>query len=145
MTLDFAECLKRGKITKFSRGKALAAKELRIAEEDFQTAKASFAEQSHKWATVQAYYSMFHSARALLYAQNYREKSHACLIMAVRALYVEKKLLPLKLVEYLQKAKLLRENADYSNVWSKDGAEILLEAASDLLHRTKELITKLKK
>jgi uncharacterized protein (UPF0332 family) len=145
MNLEFAECLKRGKITKFSRGKALAAKELRIAEEDFQTAQASFKDQRYKWATIQAYYSMFHSARALLYAQNYREKSHACLIVAVRALYVEKKQLPLKLIEYLMKAKLLRENADYSNIWSKDGAEILLKAAGDFLHRSKGLFLKNKK
>ncbi|MCK4233738.1 hypothetical protein KAX75_04865 [candidate division WOR-3 bacterium] len=35
--------------------------------------------------------------RALLYAKNYRERSHYCLIVAMRTLYVEKKLLPLHL------------------------------------------------
>lgn len=142
MTAEFDECLQKKKITEFSRGTELAGKELRIAEEDFQTAQVSFSQDRFKWATVQAYYSMFHSARALLYAKKYREKSHACLIVAIRALYVDKKLLPLSLIEYLQKAKMLRENADYSNEWSREGAEILLKAGEDFLHRAAKLISK---
>jgi len=54
---------------------------------------------------------MFHSARALLYARDYREKSHYCLIVALRHLYVDKKLLPASIVESLNRAKTLRENA----------------------------------
>jgi uncharacterized protein (UPF0332 family) len=141
MSAEFEECLRNKKISEFSRGKELAAKELKIAEDDLQTAQASFSQDRIKWATVQAYYSMFHSARALLFAKNYREKSHACLIVAIRALYVDKKLLPLSLVEYLQKAKMLRENADYSNEWSREGAEILLKAAKDFLLKGKKLIS----
>jgi len=38
--------------------------------------------------------SMFHSTRALLFAKNYREHSHYCLIVAMRALYVETRLAP---------------------------------------------------
>lgn len=41
---------------------------------------------------MQCYYSVFHSARALLYVRNYRERSHHCLIVAIRALYVSEKL-----------------------------------------------------
>ena len=33
MTKDFKDCLKKGKIKKFSRGKSLAGKELRLAKE----------------------------------------------------------------------------------------------------------------
>jgi len=73
----------------------------------------SLENEDHKWATIQSYYSLFHSARALLYAQNYREKSHYCLIVAIKALYVEEKILPPHLVEGFMKAKTLRENADY--------------------------------
>lgn len=142
MSGEFKECLRKRKIAAFSRGQALAAKEYRIAGEDRQTAQDSCAQRRYKWATVQAYYSMFHCARALLYAKNYREKSHACLITAIQHLYVEKKLLPVSLVEYLWKAKMLRENADYSDEWSPTGAKIALEAAGDFLARSKKLIFK---
>lgn len=140
MSSDFDECLKKGKISEFSRGQALAAKELRTAEEDLKTAKISFEQSGFKWATVQSYYSMFHSARALLYVKNLREKSHACLIIAIRSLYTEKKLLPIKLVENLQKAKMLREHADYYNEWSRESAESLLAAAAEFLEKSRVII-----
>lgn len=142
MSGEFKECLRKRKITVFTRGKTLAAKEYRIAGEDYHTAQASFSQDRYKWATVQAYYSMFHCARALLYAKNYREKSHTCLITAISHLYVESRLLPASLVEYLWKAKMLRENADYSDEWSQAGAKIVLEAAADILARSRKLIFK---
>ncbi|MEI6846404.1 MAG: HEPN domain-containing protein [Candidatus Firestonebacteria bacterium] len=78
--LEFQDCLKRGKIKEFSRGKALVLKELASAESDLNIAKSTLKVKGYKWATIQSYYSMFHSARALLYSKDFREKSHYCLI-----------------------------------------------------------------
>ena len=140
MTPEFQECLRKGKIKEFSRGKSLAEKEIKTAEKDLIDAKDSFEREKYKWATIQFYYSMFHSARALLYAKNYREKSHYCLIISLRALYVDKKLLSSTLVENLQKAKTLRENADYYDDWSKNAAESLLKEAKEFLSVAFKLI-----
>lgn len=71
---EFVTCLKKNKIRKFSQGKALFKKELSTAKKDLCEAKGSLKREEYKWATIQAYYSMFHSARALLYSRNYREK-----------------------------------------------------------------------
>ncbi|HAV42609.1 TPA: hypothetical protein DCX15_01135 [bacterium] len=95
-----------------------------------------------KWATIQSYYSMFHSGRALLYAKDYREKSHYCLIVGIRNLYVEKRLLPLRLVEGFKKAKTLRENADYYDNWSEGGAQALLKLAEEFLNKSTDIIGK---
>lgn len=140
MNPEFKACLTKGKIQEFSRGWPLVKKEMKTAEEDLTAAKDSFNRQKYKWATIQSYYSMFHSARALLYAKNYREKSHYCLIVALRALYVDTKLLSNTLVESLQKAKALRENADYYDDWSKDAADGLLKAAEDFLSACRKLV-----
>ena len=94
MNPEFERCLRSQKIKVFSRGKTLAGKELKVAASDLEQAKITFKNDNYKWATIQCYYSMFHSARALLYARNYRERSHHCLIVAIRSLYVEEKLLP---------------------------------------------------
>ena len=75
---------------------------------------------------IQSYYAMFHTARALLYAKNYREKSHFGLIIAIRHLYVETGELSVYFIEALQKGKDLREDADYYDDWSKIGAEEML-------------------
>ncbi|GAH53360.1 unnamed protein product [marine sediment metagenome] len=145
MNPEFERCLRSQKIKAFSRGKMLADKELKVAASDLEQAKITFEDDNYKWATIQCYYSMFHSARALLYIRNYRERSHHCLIVAIRVLYVEKKLLPLHLIEGLQKAKTLRESADYYDQWSKMGVETILKIAEEFLNHSIQLIKEMKK
>ena len=129
----FDDCLRNKRIWRFSEAGALMPKELDAAENDFAEARGSLSRGNYKWATIQCYYSMFHSARALLYAEGYRERSHYCLIVALRALYVEKGRLEVRLVEALQRAKSLREEADYNNDWSEDAAKALCASAEELL------------
>ncbi len=144
MTLEYEECLKRRKIKPFSRGNVLVPKEMELAIADFERAKKTLNDGDYKWATVQIYYSMFHTARALLYAKNLREHSHFCLIAAIRTLYVETNQLSVYLLEGLQEAKNLREDADYYGRWSKQGCERLLKLAEQFLEKAKELIEKQK-
>lgn len=141
MSLEYGDCLKKGKIKPFSRGAMLASKELETAASDLKRAKKTYKESDYKWATIQIYYSMFHGARALLYKKNLREHSHYCLIAAIKNLYVETKQLPAYLLEGLQEAKNLREDADYYNRWSNAGCEKLLKLAEELLDKVKEVIT----
>jgi len=140
MTREHDECMKKGKIKPFSRGKTLAPKELETAKEDLERAGKTYKEGDYKWATIQIYYSMFHSARALLYLKNLREHSHYCLITAIKTLYVEPKLLSEKLLEALQEAKNLREDADYYNRWSEVGCQKLLKCGEEFLKKTECLV-----
>ena len=83
---------------------------------------------------------MFHSARALLYSNNLRERSHFCLIEAIRVLYVNKGLLGHWLIEALQKAKRLREDADYYGEFSKENAQDLLDKAKEFLEKAQAIL-----
>ena len=139
MNPEFKQCLKRNKLREFPRGKALVTKTLGTAQRDLERAKKTFNDKDYKWATIQSYYSMFHSARALLFAKNYREHSHHCLIVAMRALYVETRLLPGSLIEALGKGKRLREDADYYDRWSEEGAIFALKAAGNFLKKARKL------
>ena len=85
MNQDFNQCLENKKIIVFPKGKELVSKELSVAQSDLADAKAGFENQRYKWSTIQAYYAMFHAARALPYSRGYREKSHYCLAVALRA------------------------------------------------------------
>lgn len=140
MNLEYEDCLRRGKIKPFSRGKTLASKELDTAFSDLKRAQKTYNEGDYKWATIQVYYTMFHSARALLYVKNLRERSHFCLIVAIKALYVETNQISVYLLEGLQEAKNLREEADYYARWSKKGCEKLLILAKEFLDKVKEII-----
>ncbi len=140
MNPEFEECLKKNKIRKFPRGKILASKDIKTAQEDLETAEESFNNKKYKWSTIQSYYSMFHSARALLYAKNYRERSHYCLNVALKALYVERRLLSVSVIEALSKGKRLREDADYYDRWSEEGAEFAVKAAKNFIKQAQKLI-----
>ncbi|MDD4203313.1 MAG: HEPN domain-containing protein [Candidatus Omnitrophica bacterium] len=137
---NFSECLKKGRLKKFAEGPSLIEKEIENARNDLETAFDSITRENYKWATIQAYYAMFHTARALLYSKGFRERSHYCLIVAIKALFVAEKLLDIRLVEVLQMAKTLRENADYENEFSQDSAETLAEKAQEFLSKAKEIL-----
>jgi uncharacterized protein (UPF0332 family) len=120
----------------------LASTELRVAHDDVAEAQAAYERSSYKWSTIQSYYAMFHAARALLYSQGYREKSHHCLSVAMRHLFVAKGMLDAALIDGLDDVRALREDADYRIEFSPGGAEHSLSAARRLIARTGELLTK---
>jgi uncharacterized protein (UPF0332 family) len=140
MIKSFEDCLKSSKIKKFSRGKSLAPKEIRLAEEDLKIAQKSLKDRNYRWCIIQIYYSMFHSARALLYFKNYREHSHYCLIQAIRELYVKPGKLEVFFLETLSEAKNLREAADYYGDYSDLNAKKLLNKAEKFIERAKEIL-----
>ncbi len=142
MNPEFKECLEKKKIIPFSKGKILIDKELRTARKDLEDGKFGLVHGRYKWSTIQGYYAMFHTARAMLYSQGYREKSHYCLSIALRALFVEKGKLDVEFVEAFDNARMLRENADYRTRFSKSGAKLVLEKAEEFLKKAQEILSK---
>ena len=118
----FEECLKKRKIVNFPRARRLASKELSSARQDLEEASDRLAHGKWKYATINAYYSIFHAARALLYFSGFRERSHHCLAVALEALYVQRKQLDPSQVKSLRECMALRENADYLGTFSKEGS-----------------------
>ena len=140
LALEFQRCAKEGKIKEFSGAKGLFTKELKVAESDLSAAKKGFESEQWKWCTIQAYYSMFHTARALLYSKGYREKSHYCLRIAIEALFVSTGKLNEKFIDALQTAKQMRENADYEENFSEVGARKLVKLAEEFIVETKKIL-----
>jgi len=139
---EFTRCVEKGKIVTFAKGPSLVFKELDSANDDLAASKDSLTRGNYKWATIQAYYSMFHTARALIYMKKYREKSHYCLVVALEHLYVERGGLEKGFVESLVIGKEMRESADYRSSFSKEGAENLVRAAEDFRDSAGKLVKK---
>ncbi|PIP48775.1 MAG: hypothetical protein COX14_02890 [Chloroflexi bacterium CG23_combo_of_CG06-09_8_20_14_all_45_10] len=140
MNQDFKQCLENKKIITFPRGKELVRKELSIAQSDLSDAKAGFDNQRYKWSTIQAYYAMFHAARALIYSRGYREKSHYCLAVALRALFVDENLLEAQIVRDFLNAMNLREAADYEAKFSESGAKAVTASAERFIHEAAHVL-----
>ena len=137
---NFIECLKKKKIVKFAKAPKFVKKELSSASEDLEEAKLGISVGKYKWPTIQGYYAMYHAARALLFSQGYRDKSHYCLYAALKALYVRSGLMESELAEAFYHAMIMRENADYRSRFSRSGAAAVLKRAEEFLDCAKELI-----
>ena len=83
---------------------------------------------------------MYHAARALVYSQGYRERSHYCLLVALQELFVERGKLALDFVESFRNAMRLRETADYRSDFSEEGARLVTESAERLLKRAEDVL-----
>ncbi len=135
MNPEFKQCLENKKIITFAKGKNLVRKEISVAQSDLFDAKAGYGNERYKWSTIQAYYAMFHAARALIYSEGYREKSHYCLAVALRALFVDKNTMDAQLVRDFLNAMNLREAADYESDFSQAGAKAVIASADKFIER----------
>jgi uncharacterized protein (UPF0332 family) len=109
---EFERCIQERHLLKINKSKKMIEKELFSAEYDLGRSEDSFHNGDFKWASVQAYYSMFHAAKALVLAEGYREKSHYCLIVAVKELYVKKGRMDIDMLDNLELCMHLRHDAD---------------------------------
>jgi len=138
MTSEFKRMMDERRLVRIKASRGLIIKEMREAEADLNEAKNSLERRKFKWATIQGYYSMFHAARALVYSQGFREKSHYALLIALRSLLPRK--LNTSLIKDFEDAMSLREEADYGLTFSEAGAFNAIEGAERFLKRTRELL-----
>jgi len=137
---EFERCLRERRLTKIKPSKEMIKKELESAEYDLQRARNSLDDEDFKWAAVQSYYSMFHAAKALVFKKGYREKSHFCLILALKELYVTENRLDIEMVENLELCMNLRHEADYGLTYHQESAETALKYAEEFLDKALNLI-----
>jgi uncharacterized protein (UPF0332 family) len=140
VSLRIRRLLDERRLVRIRVNRNLIVKEMQGANYDLERARESLEDGDFKWATVQAYYAMFHSARALLYSQGYREKSHRALLTAIREIFLRSGELGNDLIEDLSNAMDLREEADYGMTFSETGAEEVVEKARNFMQRVKEIL-----
>lgn len=122
------DLLKKSRLKKGNYSTEMVHKEFRVGERDFETAQKSLLDGNFKWAVIQAYYAIFHAARALLFKSGYREESHSALKITFKALYIETGILSIDAYNALERGMSLREMADYKETYSQSGAENLIQS-----------------
>jgi uncharacterized protein (UPF0332 family) len=83
---------------------------------------------------------MFHTTKALVLSKGYREKSHLCLSIALKALFIDSNVLETKHFERFRDCMNLREDADYGLVYSEGSAKAAVEWAKEFLEDAKSEI-----
>ena len=134
----FKKCLDESKLVKSAPEPDLMRKEIDGATSDLESAGISLEKGDYKWATVQAYYSMFHSAKALVLSKGYREKSHMCLLVAFGELFADS--LPAKHYERFRDCMNLRHDADYGLIYSEGSAREVVAWAGEFLEEAGKML-----
>lgn len=134
------DLISRGLIKRCVFSEEMYKKEFGVGVRDLESAKISFENGNYKWATVQAYYAIFHVVRALIYKSGYREKSHIALRDIFKELYIKTEKLPIVTYESLKEGMYLREAADYENEYSQEDAENIIISVSESLKEIENLI-----
>jgi len=135
---EFHKLLEDRKLTRIRPDRKLVLKEISAAISDLKDAKESIERKKFKWATIQGYYSMFHSARALVFEKGYREKSHYALLVVLRELYPNE--IEHSLIREFEHGMYLRQEADYGLKFSERGALDVIETAEKLLEKAKAIL-----
>lgn len=130
MRLD--ECIEKGYIKRDSRAGARVEKSLEIAERFIHSALRNMDIEEYEMAEIAAYNSAFHSARALLFAKGYVERSHSCLGIALRSLYGGH---ITDLLRTFDKIRLSRHNVLYDGgIVDRDEVEFVINFAKEFLN-----------
>lgn len=137
---NIQEAIEKRRILPFSDGPKIVSKELEASQEDLLEAKDRLKNGKYKYATINAYYAIFHASRALLYNKKYREKSHIQLAFAIKAFYIDEGLLPQEYYDNFIQALDLREMADYKRNFSQAGAERNIQAAEETIKLAEKLL-----
>lgn len=113
--------------------------ELSESDHDMGSAKRDQENEDYKWATIKAYYSMYHSAKAYLRANNLIGKNHECILLQLGAFAKKQKIDP-RYVSLFEVSIGYRIDADYEHTYDGKNATTAMEMAGDFNSHMKDLI-----
>ena len=137
-TLD--DYLKSNRLKRSSMSAEMIRKELRVGMDDMAEAEHGLDRGAYKWATIQAYYAVFHAMRSLLYLAGFREESHVALKVAIRELYFEQGKISDDAFRAFERGMELREMADYKATFSEETARWLVDKGRICLTEVEKVI-----
>jgi len=138
--MKIEDLIAEGFLAKVKPDKMLIEKEIQEAKYDLNRAKGAFQEKDFKWCIIKSYYSMFHSAKALLFSLGLKERRHFAIAIVLEELSREGKI-ESSFVYDFKAAMSAREDADYKYLYTSDKANYLLTIAGEFLLRIKKLIS----
>jgi uncharacterized protein (UPF0332 family) len=140
---DYEECFEKGLLRRVEPSKEKGIKSLEKAQITLGEAEKNKIAGAYTSCVMMAYLAMFHAARAILFRDGVREKSHFCVARYLE-IYVEKGLLEEEYVNALDRMRDVR-HIDQYDVWhyaTEEEASSALSAAKGFVKRLAELLKK---
>lgn len=141
MLFNYNDCIREGLLRKIPPSKDKATQSLKKAREWLKEADNSLKGNAFNSSILASYMVMFHSARAILFLDGFREKSHACVARYLEEKYVKTGKLDKKWVELLDHSREIRHDDQYNLSFfsTKEEAENAIKSASDFVSAMENL------
>ncbi len=122
--------------------KELSKHRLQQAKDDLRASEILYKENLYKSANNRAYYSIFHSIKAVLALEPIDFKRHKDVIAYFNKNYVSNEIFPKKMGRKISIASRMREDSDYEDefVVEADDTRAQIETAKELLELVKKYI-----
>ncbi|MFH0955588.1 MAG: HEPN domain-containing protein [Candidatus Micrarchaeota archaeon] len=88
--MNITDCLEQGLLAKIKADPAKAKSSLEMAKHKLELSQTEFEHVIFEGAIINAYASMFHTARALLFKDGFKERSHFAVYVFVSKKYSDK-------------------------------------------------------
>lgn len=147
MAFSYNDCISEGLLRKIPPSREQAFRSIEKSENWLKEAEKTLKSEAFDSSVLASYMVMFHSARAILFFDGFREKSHACVARYLEEKYVKTKKLKKKWVELLDHHREIRHNDQYdlSFFSTEEEAQQALKSASEFLDTMRELLNSLVK
>ena len=141
----YKDCIDKGLLKKIPASFEKAQMSIVKAQNWSNEATKSLDAKALDSSIIAAYLVMFHSARAILFFDGYREKSHACVARYLEEKYMKTGKLEKKWVELLDHTREMRHNNQYdlSFCSTEKEAQKAITTANKFLERMKVLFGQL--
>jgi len=140
--MNFEECLSKGYIKKDSQASERIQSALEISHRFLSSAKKNIDIEEYEMAELASYNATFHAARALLFRKGYIERSHLCVIVALKNLYKTDARLA-ELLNTFDKIRISRHNVQYGGTLvKKNEAHFVIDFATEFLEQTRKRLQK---
>ena len=134
------DCFKFRLLRKIKPDKDKSKKSLEIAESRILRAKEALKINIFDFVILEAYMSMFHASRALLYNDGIQEKSHYAISVYLKEKYSDK--IPIPVLNFLEIHRTERHEAMYGLEYKpeKKDAELALKDAEIFIKEIKKIL-----
>lgn len=142
--IDLGECWKKGLLKKIKSSEWLIKKSIQTAKARLVDAEQSMLADVYNGALFFAYASMFHVAKAILFKDGVREKSHKCVVVYLKEKYGKTSAIPLNLIHSLDSYRIERHDIVYGFdfIATKDDAEAAIEDAREFIDVVEKILSK---
>jgi uncharacterized protein (UPF0332 family) len=142
MAFRYKDCIEKGLLRKIPASGDKAKQSIKKAEKWLDEANKTLNSKALDSSVLASYMVMFHSARAILFHDGYREKSHACVARYLEEKYVNTGKLEKKWIELLDYHREVRhvDQYDLSFFSTDEEAKKGIESSIKFLNRMKSLL-----